>query len=238
MKIFGEEPDEIDEIKNKNINSKFVDMAQRVVEVLPPRQAESRRIFSALAPFSKITGVEVSEIVESLQTKGAPVVGTAAVTQPPSAAPVTQPPPRSTVDLMEVKQPVTSSTDPFIQPQPKASNTTTGTEQYSSPLTPRSNETPSQEPIKLVNKTIDLPSHTYEGMSVELSKLTQEIILYFQRNGFKVEFSRPTPDQFNIQAKKTGIARKVVGFRRSAKIIITGNPQKFQIKLTTEDKRT
>ena len=84
-----------DEIKKKNINSKFIDMAKRVVEALAPRQSETRRIFSTLAPFSKITGTGVSEIVESLQTKGVAEAVSAPVTQPQSA-----------VDVGEVKEPV------------------------------------------------------------------------------------------------------------------------------------
>ena len=60
------EAHEIDEIKKKEINSKFVDMVQRVISALATKKADTPGIFTSLAPFAKITG-EVSQIVESIR---------------------------------------------------------------------------------------------------------------------------------------------------------------------------
>jgi hypothetical protein len=62
------ERDEIDEIKRKDINSIFIDMAEKVINALQTKKADTLRIFTPLAPFAKITG-EVSQIVESMQNK-------------------------------------------------------------------------------------------------------------------------------------------------------------------------
>jgi hypothetical protein len=61
-------PEEIDEIKKKNINLKLVEMVGRVIKALPiKKEAETLRVFTPLAPFVKIIGEEVPQIVESIQ---------------------------------------------------------------------------------------------------------------------------------------------------------------------------
>jgi len=62
-----QKPEEIDEMKKKNINLKLVDMAQRVIKALPARKAETLRVFTPLVQFAKITGKEVPQIVDSIQ---------------------------------------------------------------------------------------------------------------------------------------------------------------------------
>jgi Pentapeptide repeats (8 copies) len=62
-----QEPEEIDGIKKKNINLKFVDMAKRVIKSLPTKEAETLRIFTPLIPFAKIIGQEVPQIIGSIQ---------------------------------------------------------------------------------------------------------------------------------------------------------------------------
>jgi len=62
-----EKPEEIDGIKKKNINLKFVDMAKGIIKALPTKKAETLRVFTPLMPFAKIIGQEVPQIVDSIQ---------------------------------------------------------------------------------------------------------------------------------------------------------------------------
>jgi uncharacterized protein YjbI with pentapeptide repeats len=62
-----QKPEEMNEIQKKNINLKFVDVAERVIKALPAKEAETLRVFTPLMPFVKIIGEGVRQIVGSIQ---------------------------------------------------------------------------------------------------------------------------------------------------------------------------
>jgi molecular chaperone GrpE (heat shock protein) len=59
---------EIDYVKEANVNAKTASVIQKVLDVLP-HAAETAATFTPLAPFSKIIGKGVQEIVDTIKNK-------------------------------------------------------------------------------------------------------------------------------------------------------------------------
>ena len=69
MKISGQEKEqEINYAKQANIEAKTAGVIQRVLNVLP-QAAETAATFTPLAPFNKIIGKGVQEIVYAIQRR-------------------------------------------------------------------------------------------------------------------------------------------------------------------------
>lgn len=58
--------EKVNTVKQKSLNSKFSIFAQKVLKILP-KTAETIAAFTPLAPFSKIIGEEVQQLVEVIQ---------------------------------------------------------------------------------------------------------------------------------------------------------------------------
>lgn len=67
--VEGIKPEEkVSTVKQKNINSKFSIFAQKVLKVLP-KTVETVSAFTPLAPFSKLIGEGVQQLVEAIQSE-------------------------------------------------------------------------------------------------------------------------------------------------------------------------
>jgi len=65
--VEGMKPEEkVNTVKQKSLNSKFSIFAQKVLKILP-KTAETLVAFTPLAPFSKIIGEEVQQLVQVIQ---------------------------------------------------------------------------------------------------------------------------------------------------------------------------
>lgn len=65
--IEGIKPEEkVNAVKQKSLNSKFSIFAQKVLKILP-KTAETIIAFTPLAPFSKLIGEEVQQLVQVIQ---------------------------------------------------------------------------------------------------------------------------------------------------------------------------
>jgi hypothetical protein len=58
--------EKVNTVKQKSLNSKFSIFAQKVLKILP-KTAETIVAFTPLAPFSKIIGEEVQQLVQVIQ---------------------------------------------------------------------------------------------------------------------------------------------------------------------------
>jgi hypothetical protein len=58
--------EKVDTVKQKSLNSKFSIFAQKVLKILP-KTAETIAAFTPLAPFSKLIGEEVQQLVNVIQ---------------------------------------------------------------------------------------------------------------------------------------------------------------------------
>jgi hypothetical protein len=67
--VEGIKPEEkITTVKQKNLNSKFSTFAEKILKVLP-KTAETVSAFTPLAPFSKLIGEGVQQLVEAIQNR-------------------------------------------------------------------------------------------------------------------------------------------------------------------------
>ena len=67
--VEGIKPEEkVSIVKQKNINSKFSIFAEKVLNVLP-KTVETVSAFTPLAPFSKLIGEGVQQLVEAIQSE-------------------------------------------------------------------------------------------------------------------------------------------------------------------------
>jgi hypothetical protein len=67
--VEGIKPEEkVSTVKQKNINSKFSIFAEKVLNVLP-KTVETVSAFTPLAPFSKLIGEGVQQLVEAIQSE-------------------------------------------------------------------------------------------------------------------------------------------------------------------------
>jgi hypothetical protein len=65
--VEGMKPEEkVNTVKQKSLNSKFSIFAQKVLKILP-KTAETITAFTPLAPFSKLIGEEVQQLVNIIQ---------------------------------------------------------------------------------------------------------------------------------------------------------------------------
>jgi hypothetical protein len=67
--VEGIKPEEkVSTVKQKNINSKFSIFAEKVLKVLP-KTVETVSAFTPLAPFSKLIGEGVQQLIQSIQSE-------------------------------------------------------------------------------------------------------------------------------------------------------------------------
>lgn len=67
--VEGIKPEEkVSTVKQKNINSKFSIFAEKVLRVLP-KTVETVSAFTPLAPFSKLIGEGVQQLIQSIQSE-------------------------------------------------------------------------------------------------------------------------------------------------------------------------
>jgi hypothetical protein len=67
--VEGIKPEEkITTVKQNNLNSKFSTFAEKILKVLP-KTAETVSAFTPLAPFSKLIGEGVQQLVEAIQNR-------------------------------------------------------------------------------------------------------------------------------------------------------------------------
>ena len=70
----------------------------------------------------------------------------------------------------------------------------------------------------------------FQGKDRNLSQLCQQILLYLQNDGYKVQ-STAAVFGFVIQAQKTGIARRIIAADRCFTITVSGQPNDFAVHI-------
>jgi hypothetical protein len=83
-------------------------------------------------------------------------------------------------------------------------------------------------------------SRKYTRLNVNLKRLSQKIVSYFERENFEVVFSTDAnepPLWYSIQARKNSTLKKIMGTRKSVEIVVRGEPDNFEVSLMTNEKR-
>jgi hypothetical protein len=70
----------------------------------------------------------------------------------------------------------------------------------------------------------------FEGKNKDLNQLSQQILQYFQNEGYKTQ-STTAPLGFVIQAQKAGILRDIISADRAFTIMISGQPNDFTVHI-------
>jgi hypothetical protein len=70
----------------------------------------------------------------------------------------------------------------------------------------------------------------FEGKNKDLNQLSQQVLQYFQKEGYKTQ-STTAPIGFIIQAQKAGILRDIITADRAFTITIAGQPNDFTIHI-------
>ena len=72
----------------------------------------------------------------------------------------------------------------------------------------------------------------FRGQNVDMEELAKRIESFFQREGFDTNIDF-TPGWLRVQAMKKGIMRRAVGAARCIEVNIRGDPNAFEVELTT-----
>lgn len=70
----------------------------------------------------------------------------------------------------------------------------------------------------------------FQGKNKDLNQLSQQILQYFQRDGYKIQ-STTAPLGFVIQAQKAGILRDLITADRAFTVTISGQPNDFAVHI-------
>lgn len=75
-----------------------------------------------------------------------------------------------------------------------------------------------------------MATREYNGKNIDLDKLGQHIVEFFNEEHFKTQ-SGKHPDGILIQAKKGGVFRTILAMDRAFTIVIEGDQSNFKIKM-------
>lgn len=74
----------------------------------------------------------------------------------------------------------------------------------------------------------------FRGLGVDLKELSERVESFFKREGFNTHIDTIS-QWYRIQAVKVGTLRRVVGAARCLEVNIRGDPNSFEVEMTTGD---